>query len=155
MSARSTLLDALNDALVSVQRMPRRPAYRQRLLESVDLPGGLGGFRVLRAVEIHRGGAPSIGELAESLVVDPSTASRLVERCVAAGLLAREAQTGDRRRARLHLTSRGIARLERVGDSRRALFGQLTESWGDEDLQQFVRLLHRLLEGLDRLEGDS
>lgn len=153
-SARAELIDALDDALVSVQRVPRRPGYRRRLLGSLDLPGGLGAFRVLRAVERAPDRAPSIGDIAEALAVDPSTASRVVERCVGAGLLTRTAQAGDRRRARLRLTDAGSDLLGQVSRNRRDVLGEVAGDWDDENLEQLLRLLRTLLAGLGRLEVD-
>ncbi|WP_225753449.1 MarR family winged helix-turn-helix transcriptional regulator [Actinotalea sp. Marseille-Q4924] len=151
---RSDLTDALDDALVAVQRVPRRSGYRMRLLGSVAIPGGLGTFRALRAVE--RGstaGAPSVGDVAEALVVDPSTASRVVERCVDAGLLSRTPDAEDRRRSALALTAAGSAVLAQVTRNRRAALAEVVDGWSDDDVARLVALLGELLQGMDRLES--
>lgn len=153
-AGREAVAQALDDALVAVQRVPRRPGYRRRILGSVDIPGGLGTFRVLRAVERLGGsaGGVSVGDVADVLVVDPSTASRVVERCVAAGLLDRSADERDRRRAVLTLTRPGADILAAVTGNRRDLLAEVIEGWPDEDLTRLVELLTALLRGLDRLE---
>lgn len=150
---RPAVEDALDEALVAVQRVPRRAGYRSRILGSVEIPGGLGSFRVLRAVERLSGaGAVSVGDVAEALVVDPSTASRVVERCVAAGLLDRSADAQDRRRSVLALTEAGSGILAAVTGNRRALLAEVVEGWPDGDVVRLVELLTALLHGLDRLE---
>ncbi|MCU1432676.1 MAG: Transcriptional regulator, MarR family [Actinotalea sp.] len=147
------VVDALDDALVAVQRVPRRPGYRRRLLEPLALSGGLGSFRTLRAVERVASDAPTIGEIAEALVVDPSTASRAVERCVADGLLTREAQSTDRRRAHLRLTDAGQEVLAQASRNRRDVLAEVTGEWQEEDVVRLVGQLRALLEGFDRVEA--
>lgn len=153
-SARTRDVDALDDVLVAVQRVPRRPGYRRRLLESVPIPGGLGTFRTLRAVE-RLGSSPGVGEVADALAVDPSTASRLVERCVEAGLLTRTVHAEDRRRSVLGLTPRGRELLDQVTANRRETIAQVVADWDREDLVQMVGLLARLLQDLEALEGSA
>lgn len=147
-------VDALDDVLVAVQRVPRRPGYRRRLLESVPIPGGLGTFRTLRAVE-RLGPAPGVGEVAEALAVDPSTASRVVERCVEAGLLSRAAHAEDRRRSVLALTPRGAELLDQVTANRRRVIAEVVADWDRDDVVAVVGLLERLLADLEALEGPA
>lgn len=153
-TGRAAVADALDEALVAVQRVPRRAGYRARILGSVEIPGGLGTFRVLRAVErlTATGSGASVGDVAEALVVDPSTASRTVERCVAAGLLDRSADAQDRRRSVLALTAAGASILTAVTGNRRTLLAEVVEGWPDDDVVRLVELLTALLRGLDRLE---
>jgi DNA-binding MarR family transcriptional regulator len=60
---------------------------------------------------------PTIGALAERLLIAPHTATELVGRLVEAGLVAREADAGDRRRHVLKLTEKSetiLAHLSKV-----------------------------------------
>jgi DNA-binding MarR family transcriptional regulator len=148
-----TALDELDDALVDVRRVLQRAGYRRRLLAAVGGPVELASLRVLRAVERSADAAPSIGDVAEVLVVDPSTASRTVDRCVEAGLLARVPCRQDRRRSRLELTDQGRAVLDRVTEARRTLLAEVTEDWTEEDVDRLSELLSMLLAGFDRLEA--
>lgn len=62
--------------------------------------------------------ALSIREVAERTFTDPSSVSVVVSRAVRGGLVARERDTRDARRARLALTRRGrslLARAPRAG----------------------------------------
>jgi DNA-binding MarR family transcriptional regulator len=146
--------DALDDALVAIRRVLLRPGYRARLLEG--LPGRVefATLRLLRTVQRHEG-PPSIGEVAEVLTIDPSTASRVVDRGVEAGLLERRACTDDRRRARLHLTPTGRDLLDRATARRRELLAEVTAEWDDEALDLLIRQLTALIEGFDQLEGSA
>lgn len=62
--------------------------------------------QALLAVRGHRGGALSIGALAETLLVAPHTAAELVMRLEASDLISRVPDAGDRRRVGLALTPR-------------------------------------------------
>ncbi len=169
-------LDDLDDALVEVRRALQRPGYRHRLLDGLSVEVSLATLRLLRAVQRTTTpattrattpasaavgdagapvGAPSIGEVAEALAVDPSTASRLVDRAVAGGLLERRACADDRRRTRLHLSERGRRFLDEVTERRRDLLREITFTWSRGDVDDLVGLLRRLREGFDALEGAS
>lgn len=146
--------DALDDALVTIRRVLLRPGYRARLLEGLPGRVELATLRLLRTVQRHDG-APSIGEVAELLMIDPSTASRVVDRAVGSELLERRACTDDRRRARLHLTPRGTELLDRATDRRRELLTEVTADWTEDELDLLVRQLTALIRGFDQLEGSA
>lgn len=146
--------DALDEALVAIRRVLQRPGYRRRLLEGLPSRVELAVVRLLRTVQRSEG-PPSIGDVADVLAVDPSTASRVVDRAVAAGHLDRRACTDDRRRARLHLTVSGAELLDHATRRRRELLSEITVDWSDEELEQLVGGLRRLLEGFDTLEGTA
>lgn len=146
--------DALDDALVTIRRVLLRPGYRARLLDGLPGQVELATLRLLRTVQRHDG-APSIGEVAEVLMIDPSTASRVVDRAVGSELLERRACTDDRRRARLHLTPTGNELLDRATDRRRELLAEVTADWTEEELDLLVRQLTSLVGGFDQLEGSA
>lgn len=146
-------LDALDDALLRTRRLAQRDGYRRRILEGLDVPGGLTAVRALRAVERVGSRAPSIGDVAAMLGLDPSTTSRIVDRCVNAGLLARERHPTDRRRTQVALTHSGHALLDSATRNRRALLDEVTSGWAGEDLERLVTLLEELADGFDRLEA--
>lgn len=148
----TTALDALDDALVGVRRLLLRPGYRARLLDAVGAPVELGTLRVLRTIERADDGAPCVGDVADALGVDPSTASRLVDQQVAAGHLAREQHPRDRRRTQLALTAAGQDLLDRVSAARRGLLAEVTADWPADDVHRLVELLDRLTHAFDRLE---
>lgn len=153
--ARTELFDALDDSLVALRGVPRRPGYRRRILEGLDVPGGAGTIRALRTVERWPDPGPSIGEVAERLGLDPSTMSRVIERCVAAGMLVRVADAEDRRRSHLRLTEPGRELISAASRNRRLLLAEVTRDWQPDDLRRLLDLLHELLEDFAELEDRS
>jgi DNA-binding MarR family transcriptional regulator len=67
--------------------------------------------QVLLAVRGH-GGQPSIGDIAQHLLLRHHSAVELVDRAVRAGLLARVADAEDQRVVRLRLTKMGEKKVE-------------------------------------------
>jgi len=147
-------LDRLDELLVELRRVLLRPGYRRALLGDLAGTVGLATVRLLRTVQ-RAGGPPSIGEVAEVLAVDPSTASRVVDRAAEAGLLERRACADDRRRARLRLTSDGEALLAEVTARRRAVLAAAVEGWDRDDLVLLQVLVDRLLAGFDAAAGSA
>ena len=84
----------------------------------------------LRALTVLRGlGAGNLGQLATGMGVTVSTASRLVDRLVAAGLVDRQPSPRSRREVALAVTGLGAELLERYDELRllelRALLDRL------------------------------
>ena len=148
-------LDELDAALVRVRRLLHQPVYRRRLLEGLGTDVALGTLRVVRAVEPTGDGEPTIGEVAESLGIDPSTASRAVDDAVARGFVWRRACDEDRRRQRLQLTDAGTTLMARATTVRRALLAEVTGDWDTEALGTLVTQLRQLVDDFDRLGPGS
>lgn len=71
--------------------------------------------QALLVVAGHQGPvAPTVGTLAERLIIAPHTAAELVARMVATGLLAKTQAPTDRRRQELTLTAKAATLLERL-----------------------------------------
>jgi DNA-binding MarR family transcriptional regulator len=83
--------DHLDDLLTRIHVARQRPSWRRRLLDGAGPVTNVSTLRTLRAVEHHQrnGGGASIGDVADYLAVEHSTASRTVSAVVAAGLLAK------------------------------------------------------------------
>lgn len=154
-STRTPPLTALDDALFDVQRLVRRPGYRRALLERLGNRVELSTVRVLRAVERAGTTTPCVGDVAERMLIDPSTASRLVDQQVAAGYLTRERHPEDGRRSQLVLTDTGTALLAKVTEARRDLLAEITSDWNLGDLEALSDLLARLGDAFDQLEGQG
>lgn len=148
-------LDALDEALLEIRRLVRRPGYRRRFLDSLHTPTDIGTVRVLRAVERAGEVAPCVGDVATRLDVDPSTASRLIDQQVTAGYLARTRSAHDRRRTTLGLTDAGRDLLAEVTEVRRDLLAEVTRDWDRAEVATLVTLLDRLREGFAALEQAS
>jgi DNA-binding MarR family transcriptional regulator len=77
--------------------------------------------------ELHRSGPLSQKDLAESLGLQKSTVSRLVDQLERSDLVARTANPADQRSVLVGLTANGTKRARRLAEARRALFSGLLD----------------------------
>jgi DNA-binding MarR family transcriptional regulator len=70
--------------------------------------------QLLLAIRGHGGDGPTIGEVADSLLLRPHSAVELVDRAEAAGLVRRRQERSDQRVVRLRLTAAGGRKLEQL-----------------------------------------
>ena len=147
-------LAQLDRALLEMRRLVNRPGYRRRLLGPLGRRVELSTVRVLHAVD-QATTPPSIGNVAATLAIDPSTASRLVDQRVTEGLLERSPDPDDGRRTVLRLTRSGRALLEELAGSRIGMLTEVTDGWSDTDIRRLERLLHRLADGFNAYEEDD
>lgn len=134
--------------------MVNRPGYRRRLLGPLGTRVELSTVRVLHAVD-QAERPPSIGDVASTLAIDPSTASRLVDQRVTDGLLERSPDPEDGRRVVLRLTQSGGALLDELAGSRQEMLTEVTRGWSTTDRRELERLLLRLIDGFHAIEADS
>lgn len=128
--------DATISALLAVLRIAR-------VLERIDAGVSPQQYRILKL--IGQGGERS-ARLAEKLAVAKPTLTAIADSLVAAGLACREAEPGDRRVVRLHLTEAGRAAAQRADAAYAAWFGQLLDHSGRRD--QIIADLLRLDESM-------
>ena len=88
-------------------------------------------------------------DLAEHVHLDLSTISRHLRGLEESGLLERSPDPDDRRASLLSVTDEGRVVLERATAARTALFATATSSWTDAEVDELVRLLHRLSDDLE------
>jgi len=115
--------DETISALLTVLRITR-------VLERIDAGISPQQYRMLKL--IGAGGERS-ARLAEKLAVAKPTLTATADSLVAAGLACREAEPGDRRVVRLHLTQAGHAAMERADAAYGAWFGSLLEHTGHRE----------------------
>lgn len=144
-------LDQLDDLLTRIHVARQRPTWRRRLLDGADPVANVSTLRTLRAVEHHQrnGGGASIGDVADYLAVEHSTASRTVSAVVAAGLLTKSSADDDQRRSVLVLTDIGVKALATVTERRRDLVAETVADWETADIDRLVTLLERLTERIE------
>ena len=104
----------------------------------------LNQFRALVLLESEPG--MRAADLADTLTVSPSTATRLCDRLVRAGLLSRTASEDDRREVRLSLTPSGREVVRDGLARRRRVLSRLVAQIPADDRAPFVRSL-RVFEG--------
>lgn len=135
---------ALDAAIGRLRRMWESPRGRRQFLARLgeDVEPAL--IRTLRAIEVADDPEPGVRDVAEVLGVDTSTASRLVDSAVSAGLAVRTTSARDRRRARLTLSDSGRALRRRTLQVRTDLLAERTAGWTPEEVATLAALLDRL-----------
>src|ERR671916_1997 len=113
-----------------------RTAIRKFLQYSKDQAAGVGltptQHQLLLAVRGHRGPqGPTIGEVAECLLIRHHSAVELVDRAEAAGLVVRRQDRGDHRVVRLALTRSGGGKLETISRANLAEIRRLGAEFQD------------------------
>jgi DNA-binding MarR family transcriptional regulator len=116
-------------------------------------PGQVDTLELLVAREAWR-----MSELADALRVDPSTATRAVQRLVKAGLAGRTANRADGRVVMVAPTAAGRARHQAIVDLRRTTLSSMLAAFNPEERQQFADYMDRFVGALDdfirQLDGD-
>jgi DNA-binding MarR family transcriptional regulator len=144
-------LAAVERAMVRIRRSQTRRTLA-RLAAGEAAPASDPGLdQAIDAVEEGPDGSGeevTVGLVAERLGVDPSRASRLVARAIAAGYLSRVASQADGRRVRLELTREGRRRAEHVRRFRQAVFARAMLGWSAREREDFARLLTRFTDAL-------
>ncbi|WP_157622605.1 MarR family transcriptional regulator [Nostocoides sp. Soil756] len=94
-------------------------------------------------------------DIAAALDVDPSSATRLIDRVVGAGLVVRHRPPEDRRRVRLELTGTGRALVESVMAYRRGALDAILRAMDDDDVAALTAGLAGFTEAARRAEIPS
>ncbi len=94
----------------------------------------------------------SLGELAEQRRMDEPTASRVVFALTRKGLLRSTADPGDRRRARLTMTTKGRALSERLSPVAREIRSTLEGALTARERRSMAAGLHKIVACLEGLE---
>jgi DNA-binding MarR family transcriptional regulator len=89
---------------------------------------------------IAESGGLRIGELADRVGVDDTTATRMVDRLEELGVAERHGAEGDRRATRVELTGEGEALMEGVAAQRLLFFCDVLEALEPEERTQLVGL---------------
>lgn len=96
-------------------------------------------FRML--VVLEAGGPVNLSRLAEHLAVNPSTAMRMADRLVGAGMVERTTDPADRRAAKLALTSAGQRVVHQVTRRRQKEITRIVEAMPVEHRSAMVEAL--------------
>jgi DNA-binding MarR family transcriptional regulator len=107
--------DALVDAVLGASRALVGVAARSLATVAEDVT--LAQYRAL--IELASRGPQRLADLATALGVEPSTATRMCDRLVRKGLVARRRTSEDRRAVRVSLTVAGAALVAEVSGRRR------------------------------------
>ncbi|WP_432495225.1 MarR family winged helix-turn-helix transcriptional regulator [Kineococcus gypseus] len=126
-------------------------------LKSQDARGSTEADRAMHTVllVVAHTGDQRVGELAERLGTDPSTISRQTAELVRQGLLERRRDPDDGRASRLAVTAAGRAVVATTLERRHERLARAVESWDDDELGTFVRLLTRFTDGLEQVRTEA
>ncbi|MFK5647936.1 MarR family winged helix-turn-helix transcriptional regulator [Ornithinimicrobium sp. LYQ121] len=133
----------LDAALLTLRRLTSAPTARPVLDHDgsqVEVSTMLVVDAVARCAQER---ACSIQDVAQALTVAHSTASRLVDRAVRAGVLTRDRDAEQRRRTVLRLTGTGRQLQTRATSFRTGLLAAVTASWSTTDVAALTELVER------------
>ncbi|GGU17113.1 MarR family winged helix-turn-helix transcriptional regulator [Lentzea flava] len=130
-------VDALTDAVLTASRL--LVAVSARSLAAVEETITLPQFRVL--VILDSRGAMRTSSLAELLDVNPSTATRMIDRLVATGMVTRLPNPATRREVVLDLTDEGRRVVRGVTSRRRAAIGRIVAKMSPDERRGLVDAL--------------
>jgi DNA-binding MarR family transcriptional regulator len=90
-----------------------------------------------------------MSELAEVLRVDPSTATRAVQRLEKAGLAERRSSTEDGRVVEVRATDAGRDQHEAVAERRATLMAHVMSAYTRDELPVLAEMLERFVRSID------
>lgn len=142
-SAPSSRAAATVSAVNSVRRIVRglRLAEQQTRVEA-----GLSAAQLFVLGQLAESSAASLSELAERTLTDRTSAAAVVERLEAAGLVATERSTEDRRRVLVQITTAGRRRVRAAPEAPTTRLLAGLERLTSGELAMLARLLERLVE---------
>lgn len=135
-------LGALNDSLGLLIRLAQVRIYERFFDAFAGTPVRPGEFTVLWV--IHQNPGVPQGALARVLAIKPAHMTKLVQRLVEAGLVAREVPAADRRSVHLTLTEAGQAHLRRHRVTFLTVHAAERMGLTDAENAELVRLLGKL-----------
>jgi DNA-binding MarR family transcriptional regulator len=143
MSGMDDALHATDDALVRLRRL--WSATHTRPMAADNPPVEMSSVLVVEACAraADRGHEATVGEVAEFADVEHSTATRLVDRAVRAGLVARARSPRDARRTVVRLTAAGRDLQREASAFRLSWLGGVLAGWAPEEVATFATLLSR------------
>lgn len=151
-------VEMVERAMVAIRRSQSRRTLARLAAQRGDLPRNLARIpaesqvptaaaEVLDVIEeAEASGVPAtVTGVAAALGIDQPRASKMVAAAVAAGLVRREADQKDGRKALLVRTDEGRKVSEQVHAFRRRVFAEAMAGWPERDRAEFARLLTRFV----------
>ena len=135
-----------------VRRGAANNAMRELIFEGEDYSIEPGQFDTLEQLVLH--GSISMGDLADALRVDPSTATRAIQRLIKDGLAEKVSHDGDGRVVFVAPSERGRMIHTRVTDQRRNLVFAIVEQFEPEEREVIAAALERFSTALDVAVAD-
>ena len=136
-----------------VSRLATSTEVRRRIAEAAErlvTPSELDALRVVGAA-----GPMTFTGLAETLELDRTTISRTAGRLLELGLLRRETDRDDKRKAWLEVTPAGHSMLDQMQTVSKHYYKIATSEWTEDERSDLGRMLERLQDCLARLDFDE
>lgn len=119
--------------------------------EGIDLTSNQ--YKTLLAVAGY--GACSLGDLARSLEVAMSSASQMVDRLVASGLLLREPAVDNRRQVVIRLSPQGITLIAELQQATLQGYQKVLAQLPEHEQEELVRAFETIAAILNKLSHDT
>ena len=139
-------LAALDEALVRLRRL--WTASRAHVVDELGHRVEMSSVLVVEACARAGGAETAVGDVAAFLDVEPSTASRLVDRAARAGLVDRTVSEVDARRSSLVLTDAGRALRGRAVAARLGWLGGVVQDWPAAEVRALADALARFADAV-------
>ena len=128
-------------------------AIRHRVFSKINISSGLpvSQMVVLHLVEEHEG--IGIKELSRFLGITSSGVTQLVNSLVKKGYLSRQDSANDRRALQISLTDKYKVEVTELKRLQMKRMGALFDVFSDEELEQYIALNKKMINGLRNKEG--
>lgn len=143
--------DAVTDAVLTASRL--LVAVSARSIAAVDESITLPQFRLLVVVSTQ--GAVNLAQVAELLGVAPSTATRMIDRLIAAGLVVREVSPHSRREILVELSPAGRDAVRQVTRRRRREIARIVARMPERQRQRLAEALTAFSEAGGLADGGT
>ncbi|OJY63510.1 MAG: MarR family transcriptional regulator [Sphingobium sp. 66-54] len=140
------LFPSLHASLLEIVTVMNRPERDDELLALAGLTLERALFPLL--VFVERKGPIGVVDLAGRVGRDYTTVSRQVARLEELGLVERRAGSADKRVREAIITPRGKSATDALDTARETMALELFHDWSHEELNELVRLMGKLAEGM-------
>ncbi|TAK69409.1 MAG: MarR family transcriptional regulator [Actinomycetota bacterium] len=153
LAAVNLLGDVLDGLRLLFTRPPVQSYIAERLGRRIDLAKLLACQKI--ADLSATGTSISVKDVAATMQLDQSTASRLLADAEAEGLVVRNADPHDRRRTVVSLSDAGRDAVRALTDARISVIERIVADFSTDDLQTFTALADSFARGVARLGENS
>ena len=143
----SAQMKVLHGALISIVSAMNRPRNDEKMIEEAGIRLDRALFSVL--VGIERLGPIGVVEMAERAGRDYTTVSRQVAKLESLGLVKRRESPLDRRVREAVISAKGKAMTDRIDAARERMGHAIFRNWGEDEIDDFVRLMRKFADALE------
>jgi DNA-binding MarR family transcriptional regulator len=142
------------DKCINIQMMKVMKLHRHVAEVALNKLGLYAGQEVI-LFKLWRHDGLTQTQLAEALLVEPPTVTKMVQRMEASGLLERRPDINDGRVSRVYLTDKGRALEQPVRSIWDQLETTLTQGLSEVEMALMTRILGQMCGNMEQVEEDS